>query len=221
MLQRISARDGHTMDAWIVRPSAKPRGGLVVAQEMYGITDYIKEVCAYWAGHGYLTIAPALFDRRGRGQVFAYDDAGQAAGRAVSVSCDWDEALDDLDAARAAVNEAGKVGLVGFCWGGTLAWLAACRRQYDGIVSYYGSNMPDFADEQPHCPIIANIGEKDATVPAPLVAKFKAAQPNVPVHLYPEAQHGFDNALRPARYHAKACRDARATTLAFLRERIG
>jgi carboxymethylenebutenolidase len=209
------------MDAWLVRPAGEPRGGLVVAQEMYGITDYIREVCAYWAVHGYVTIAPALFDRRGRGQVFAYDDAGQAAGKAVSVTCAWDEALDDLDAAKAAVSDAGKVGLVGFCWGGTLAWLAACRRDYDGIVSYYGSNMPDFADEQPRCSIIANIGEQDATVPAPLIAKFRAAQPDVPVHLYPEAKHGFDNALRPARFHAGACRDARATTLAYLRERIG
>src|SRR5262249_47016196 len=125
------------------------------------------------------------------------------------------------EAARAAVAEAGKVGMVGFCWGGSLAWLAACRRNYAGTVAYYGSMMPDLADEQARCPVIAHIGGRDTSLPMERVEHFRAMQPSVPVYIYPGAQHGFDNENRTPRYHAAAHRLARERTLAFLAEHIG
>ena len=217
----LTAHDGHTLDAYLARPAAGIRGGLVIAQEMYGINDYLRSVCDFYAAHGYLAIAPALYDRRQRGLVYSYSQDDHDKAQVTYKSWDIDAALDDLDAARAAVVEAGKVGIVGFCWGGSLTWLAACRRDYDCAVAYYGSMMPDCAGEQARCPVIAHIGDKDTSLPPARVAAFRAAQPTVPVFIYSGAQHGFDNENRIPRYHAQAHRLARERTLEFLGSQIG
>jgi carboxymethylenebutenolidase len=217
----LTARDGHHLQAYLARPTEKPRGGVVVAQEMYGVNDYLRSVCDHYAGHGYLAIAPALYDRQQRELVFAYDKQDHDRAQRLYKSWNLDNALDDLDAARDAVAAAGNVGLVGFCWGGSLAWLAACRRNYAGAVAYYGSMMPDFAGEQPRCPVIAHIGDQDTTLPPARTDAFRAAQPSVPIYIYPGAQHGFDNEDRHPRHHPGACRLARDRTLAFFAQHIG
>jgi carboxymethylenebutenolidase len=132
----------------------------------------------------------------------------------------WDHALDDLDAGKSVVAEAGKVALVGFCWGGTLAWLAACRRDYAATVAYYGSMMPDFADETSRCPVIAHIGSDDTTMSQDRINLFHQTQPAIPIYMYAGAGHGFDNPGRGERYHADACRLARERTLKFLARHI-
>lgn len=211
----LRARDGHELDAYLARPAAKACGGVVVAQEMYGVNAYLRAVCDFYAGHGYLAIAPALYDRRTRGLQFAYDREGHDQAQRTYKAWDWHAGLADLDAARAAVSDAGKVGLVGFCWGGSMAWLGACRGTFDCSIAYYGSMMPEFAGETPRCPVIAHIGDQDATLPPERIERFRAAQPSVPVHIYPGAQHGFDNGMRTERHDAAACRLARERSLEF------
>jgi carboxymethylenebutenolidase len=220
----LTARDGHTLDAYLARPGGSARGGLVIAQEMYGINGYLRSVCDFYAARGYLTIAPALYDRRQRGLVYSYTQEDHDKAQATYKSWPVEPALDDLDAARAAVADAGKigsVGIVGFCWGGSLTWLAACRRDFTCAVAYYGSNMPDYADERARCPAIAHIGDRDTSLPPARVAAFRAAQPSVPVFIYPGAQHGFDNEGRTPRYHEQAHQLARERTLEFLASHIG
>jgi carboxymethylenebutenolidase len=221
----LTAPDGHQLEAYIARPSAAPRGGVVVVQEMYGLNAYLRTVCDFYATHGYVAIAPALYDRHQRGLVLDYDKESHDRAQKIYKNWNFDLALDDMDTARDAVASAGgigqRVGIVGFCWGGTLAWLAACRRDYACAVAYYGSMMPDYANEQARCPTIAHIGDRDNTMPPARIDLFRAAQPQVPVYLYPGAQHGFDNRDRHPRYDEPACQHARERTLAFFVEHIG
>lgn len=223
---RLTARDGHQLDAYRARPSGKIRGGVVIAQEMYGITDYLTSVCDFYAGHGYVAIAPALYDRKERNLVLAYDEGPQHNyAQELFNGWDWPAALVDLDAARAAVADAisqdGKVGIVGFCFGGSLSWMSACRYSYACAVAYYGSDMPKYIDETAKCPVLAQVGEKDKSFPADQIALFRKAHPEVEFVIHPGAPHGFDNPMRPARYHAEACQNGRAETLAFLARHIG
>ncbi|MBM4260510.1 MAG: dienelactone hydrolase family protein [Deltaproteobacteria bacterium] len=217
----ITARDGHTLDAYLAHPQSEPRGGIVIGQEMYGITSYLRDVCDYYASQGYLTIAPALYDRRERNLVLDYTPADHDPAQKIYKNWNWEHALDDLDAAKNIVSEAGKVALVGFCWGGTLAWLAACRRDYTCAVAYYGSMMPDFRLKSACCPVIAHIGTDDGTFTQERVDLFHQAQPKVPIYIYAGAGHGFDNPSRGNRYHAEACKLARERTLEFLSRHLG
>jgi carboxymethylenebutenolidase len=217
---KLIASDGHQFEAYVVRPRGKPVAGVVIAQEMYGITDYLKDVCSFFAAHDFLAIAPALYDRRAPGLVFDYDKASHDRAQAIYKNWNFDEALMDLDAAKAHIAEAGKVGIVGYCWGGTLAWLAATRKDFGAAVAYYGSMMPDYANEQARCPTIAIIGTEDTTLPPDRIDLFRRAQPSIDVLLYPGAKHGFDNPLRVERYHPQACDEARAVTLQFLRQHL-
>lgn len=218
---RLTAADGFQLDAWLATPAGQPKGAIVIAQEMYGVTDYLKQVTAFYAGEGYLTITPALYDRRARGTVLAYNEADRDRVHELYKSMDWELSLVDLEAGRRFVAPAGRVAMIGFCWGGSLAWMAACRQDYQAAVAYYGSAMPDYADETPRCPVIAHVGDEDTSFPPDRVAAFRAAQPGVPVYTYADTPHGFDNDTRPARYRPAAHRLARERTLAFLAQHIG
>jgi carboxymethylenebutenolidase len=219
---RLTARDGHQLDAYLARPAGHIRGGLVIAQEMYGVTDYLMSVCNHFAARGYLAIAPALYDRKQRDLVLAYDEGPQHnTAQELFNNWDWPAALEDLDSAKAAVADAGHVGIVGFCFGGSLSWLAACRYRYACAVAYYGSDMPKYADESPKCPVQAHVGDRDKSFPPDQVAAFRAKHPEVDFRIHPGAPHGFDNPNRPARYHAEACATAREQTLEFLARYLG
>ena len=217
----VTAPDGHKLSAYVAEPDGAPRGAVVVAMEMYGVNDYIRAVCDSWAGDGYRSVAPDLWARHQPGFTLPYDDEGNRIGRRMSREADWTLALDDLEAAADAVRGAGKVAIVGFCYGGTLAWLAACRRRFDAAVPYYGSDMCDYPDETAKCPVLCHVGDQDRAVTSEKVAAFRARRPDVPWDIYPGAQHGFDNFIRPARYNEAASRLARERTLAFLRRHIG
>jgi carboxymethylenebutenolidase len=218
----LTTGDNHQLDAYVALPEGKPRGGLVIAQEMYGLTDYLKSVCDFYASHGYVCVAPALYDRQESGLVLAYDEGPQHNhAQELFNNWDWPIALVDLDAAHAALADAGKIGIIGFCFGGSLSWLAACRYSYDAAVCYYGSDMPKYVDEKPACPVLAQVGSADKSFPPDQVAAFQKIHPEVEFKIHPGAPHGFDNPMRPARYHAEACKNGRALTLEFLARHIG
>jgi carboxymethylenebutenolidase len=218
---RLSTRDGHALGAYLARPTAQPRGGLVIAQEMYGVNSYLRSVCDFYATQGYVAIAPALYDRRERNLTYTYTKADHDRAQRTYTAWNLEHAIADLDAARDAIADAGRIGIIGFCWGGSLAWLSACRSDYAGAVSYYGSMIPDLANERARCPVIAHIGDRDTSLPPERVALFRAAQPSIPVHIYEGAPHGFDNENRTERYHPAAHKLARERTLQFLAQHLG
>lgn len=214
---KLKASDGHEFGAYLAQPSGKPKGGVVVIQEIFGINDHIRSVADDYAAQGYLAIAPALFDRIKPGIELGYDEDDVTEGRELKGQSDNDAALMDIEAAANAVRSAGKVAAVGYCWGGALAWLTATR--LDGIsavASYYGGGIGGFANEQPKCPVILHFGEQDHAIPMEEVQKVKDAHPELPVHIYP-AGHGF-NCDHRGSFEATSAKIARERTLEFFTE---
>jgi len=154
----LKAADGHKLAAYRAEPQGKPRGAVVVIQEIFGVNKHIKSVADGYAADGYLVIAPAMFDRMQRGYDTGYTPPEIEAGRALMQKADWKQTMQDAAAAVEAAKAGGKVGIVGYCWGGTLAWLAATRLGVDCAVGYYGSMTIDFIDETPTCPVTMMLG---------------------------------------------------------------
>jgi carboxymethylenebutenolidase len=219
----LAAADGHRFGAYVATPAqGKPRGAIVVVQEIFGVNPHIRAVADGYAAEGYLAIAPALFDRVERGLEIGYDEADVKRGMALKAASPNDKALADIAAAIGHAGPAGggKVGIVGYCWGGLLAWLAACS--LDGLacaVTYYGGGMTQQQALAPRCPVLAHFGERDHAIPLAGVEAFRAAQPGVEVHLYP-AGHGF-NCDQRAAYDAPSARLARERSLAFFARHLG
>jgi len=216
----LTAADGFRLTAWRADPAGTPRGGLVVVQEIFGVNGHIRSVCDGYAADGYRAIAPALFDRYQRGVDIGYTPEEIARGRELKALATADAALRDVAAARDALAGTGRIGVVGYCWGGYIAWLAAARLTgFAGAVPYYGGGMLDAVDERPRCPVLAHFGERDTMIPVAGVRKFAAAHPEAQVFVYP-ADHGF-NCDQRGSYDAAAARLARERSLAFLREHVG
>jgi len=217
----LQAADGHRLRAWLAQPSGAPRGGLVVGQEIFGVNRHIRAVTEGWALEGYRAIAPALFDRVERGVELGYTPADFTRGRALKGGCPDASALLDLAAAVAHVAAAGRVGMVGYCWGGSLAWQAACRLDaLAAAVPYYGASIPQQpADQHARCVVQAHFGEHDEHIALPGVRAWAAAHPEVEVHLY-DAGHGF-NCDQRASFDARAAGLARERARAFLTRHLG
>ena len=216
----LKASDGHELSAYRADPAGTARGGLVVIQEIFGVNSHIRAVADGFAAEGYAAVAPALFDRVERGVELGYEEDGRTRGRGIRADIQWDDAVKDVAAAVAALSGVA-VGVVGYCWGGSLAWLAATRiAGVAASVGYYGGQIKDFRDEAPHCPVMLHFGTEDASIPMDAVAAVQAAQPDIPVHIYEGAGHGF-NCDQRGSYHAVAAATARERTLAFLRENVG
>jgi carboxymethylenebutenolidase len=214
-----TAADGHSFSIYRADPAGPPRGGLVIVQEIFGVNSHIRAVCDDYAAEGYVAVAPALFDRVERGVELGYQADDVAAGRAIREKVSLEQAQADVEAAAKEVAGVGKIGAIGYCWGGTVAWVAATRsHSFAAAVSYYGGGVPDLAQERPNCPVLLHFGEQDHAIPLEGVAKLRAAHPDLPVHLYP-AGHGF-NCDQRASYHAESARLARERTLAFVRKHI-
>ena len=216
----LTAADGFKLSAYRADPAGKARGGLVVTQEIFGINSHIQSVCDRFAADGYLAIAPALFDRYQRGVDIGYTPDDIAKGRELKAKAHIDAALKDVSAARDAAATAGKVGIVGYCWGGYVTWMAGCRLSgFACAIPYYGGGMLEAIGEHPKCSMIAHFGERDTGIPVEGVRKFAAAHPEVQVHIY-AADHGF-NCDQRASYDAAAAKLARERTLAFLQQHVG
>lgn len=216
---RLTASDGHELDGYRARPADPRKGGVVVIQEVFGVNGHIREVCKGFAADGYEAIAPALFDRIRPGVELGYDDAGIAEGRELAAAIGWDQPMRDIDAAAKAIDPDGRVGVVGYCWGGSWAWVAGCRLGVLCAVCYYGRHIPDLLGETPRVPILMHFGAEDASIPLDSVGRIRQAYPNIPVHVYEGAGHGFNCDHRPS-FHPQAAARARERTLAFFAEHL-
>jgi len=205
-----SKADGFVLDAYHTVPEDARHGGLVLVQEIFGVTDHIRELCDGFAGDGYEVLAPSFYDRRERGFQAGYDADGVARGRAYSEATPWDQVQGDLQAAVDALK--GPVFVVGYCWGGTAAWLAACRCEGVAAASgYYGRRIPELIGEIPLCPTILHFGKRDPTIPPQVVEQIRDAFPDLPVYVY-DAGHGFASDRR-ADYDPDSARLAHLRTL--------
>jgi carboxymethylenebutenolidase len=216
----LTAAGGVRISAYRADPAATPRGGIVVAQEIFGVNDHIRNVCDGFVADGYRVIAPALFDRYEKNVQIGYAPDDIAKGRELKGHASTDGALADVAAARDALAGAGRVGIVGYCWGGYVAWMAASRLAgFACAVPYYGGGMTEAIGEKPKCPVMAHFGDKDANIPVDGVRKLAAAHAEAQVFLY-DAGHGF-NCDQRGSYDAAAAKLARERTLAFMREHVG
>lgn len=223
----LQAADGKSIPAYVARPSGKARGAVVVVQEIFGVNKHIREVADGYAAAGYLAIAPATFHRVQAGVELGYTEADMKQGmgfKAAVESLPAPGVLQDLQAAvdYAAKESGGKVGIVGYCWGGLLTWRAASQlKGLSAAVPYYGGGMtqpPEIA-RRPQVPVMAHLSDNDNYVPMDGVEALKKVHPGVQVHIYP-AHHGF-NCDHRAAYDAEAAKLARERTLAFLAEHVG
>ena len=215
----LTAKDGHKLDAYVATPAGKPKGGLVVIQEIFGANHHIRNVADRFAAMGYAAVAPALFDRVQRGVDLGYDPESIAKGRALREKVPMDGSLADVQAAIDYAKQFGKVGVVGYCWGGSLAFLAATRLHgATAAVGYYGGMIAGHASEKPKIPLILHFGDKDQSIPMSDVEKVKQAQADVPIYVY-SAGHGFNCDARPA-YDAPSAKLALERTTAFFKQHI-
>lgn len=216
----LKADDGHDLAAYRAEPAAAPRGGLVVIQEIFGVNDHIRKVTDGFAADGYVALAPALFDRVRPGIELGYTPDDVAEGRDIRAKIAHDDAVRDMTASVRALGAQGlKTGVVGYCWGGSLAWNAATRLEdVSAAVGYYGGMIAGMVDEQPRHPVMLHFGDSDASIPLEGVEKIKTAHPDIPVHIY-HAGHGFSCDQRGS-YDADSAKLARRRTIEFFARHI-
>lgn len=223
----LTSADGFAFPAYVAQPAGKPKGAVVVLQEIFGVNSHIRSVADAYAAAGYLAVAPATFHRVKPGVELGYTEPDMNAGFALKGAVEALPApgvLQDVQAAisHAAQTSGGKVGIVGFCWGGLLTWRAACTLAgLSAAVPYYGGGMTagDEPARQPVCPVMAHFGNQDHWIPLDSVEAFKKAQPGVEVHIY-EANHGF-NCDQRGSYNEAAAKLAKQRTLDFFAKHLG
>jgi len=216
--QTLHTADGQTISAYVAQPQGKPRGGIVVVQEIFGVNAHIRSVADGYAAAGYLAIAPAVFDSVQPQVELNYDAPGVQKGLELVAALGMDRALAGVLAAAQAAAVAGKVGVVGFCWGGTVAYLAAIRAGLPA-VSYYGGRNVQLVGEPAKAPLQFHYGLRDAHISAADREAVRAANPTAEFYVY-DADHGFNCDARPS-YDAAAARLARERALAFFAKHVG
>lgn len=209
----LTAGDGHTLDAYEVHPDGAS-SAIVVIQEIFGVNDHIRSLVERFASFGYHAVAPALFDRVEPGVELEYDEAGIARGRELAGAIRWEAAMRDTAAAVAHAAGTGPVGIVGYCFGGSIAWLAASELPVAAAVGYYGGQIHSLIERAPKAPTLLHFGELDHAIPLDHVQQISAAHPAVDVRVYDGAQHGFSCDAR-ASYHALSAAIALGRTLEF------
>jgi len=218
----LTAEDGFTLNAYRARPEGPPKGGVVVIQEVWGLNNWVRSVVDRWAAHGYLAVAPAMFDRI----EFGYEsenygpDQFKVIGEMLK-SFSNETALLDVKAAAAAAAEAGKVGITGYCFGGAVSWRAAHHGLGLSAASgYYGGGIPNYIELEPAIPLEMHFGDRDTGIPLEQIEALKARYTGVDIYVY-EAGHGFCNSDRPDKFDHAACGRATARTLEFFRKHLG
>ncbi len=216
----LQAKDGHELDGYVARPAGEPLGGLVVVQEIFGVNAHIRSVADGWAKDGFLAVAPALFDRVERGVELQYSGADMEKARSLAPKLSMETSLMDVAAALDWVRQqtGRKCGVVGYCLGGSLAWLAATRLKADAAVGYYGGQIAKHLGEKPECPVMLHFGKLDKHIPQTDVDAIESTYPEAPVFRY-EADHGFNCDAR-ASFDAESAGLARVRSLEFLRKQL-
>lgn len=200
--------------AYLAEAEGKPKGGLVVIQEIFGVNAHIRSVADRFAAMGYTAVAPAFFDHLESGVEMGYSDASMAKGRQLVTELGLDRAVEDVASAAEAIASAGKIGTVGYCWGGTVAFLSAIRLGLPS-VSYYGARNVPFLGEKLQAPVMFHFGEEDTSIPPETVAKHRAMLPQMDVYSYPGAGHAFNRDIDPSHYHQASAELALKRTMAF------
>jgi carboxymethylenebutenolidase len=209
----LMARDGHEFRAWLAAPKGPSKGAIVVLQEIFGVNPNIRAVTDSFAAEGYVAIAPSLFDRVRMGIEMGYSDKEMQEGRGYVMQLKQDQTLKDISAAIAVTKHAGRVGVVGYCWGGRMAYLSACELPISCSVAYYGGGIAQMLDKKPKVPVMYHFGERDKHITLDDVAKIEAAHPEGTYYIYP-ADHGF-NCDQRGSFDAESAALARKRTLAF------
>ena len=209
------AKDGHVADVYVAKPESQAPATVVILQEIFGITDHIKDICNQYAAHGYLAIAPALSDRIRKNIVLDYSSF--AEGKDYKMQLNDEQTLMDIEAAIALAEKDSKVAVVGFCFGGALAYFASTRINLNCTISYYGGGIAEkYIHQKPLCPIMYHFGALDAAIPLSEVSEIKSSHPEGVFHIYEDASHGFNCNFRKD-YHEESAKIASARTLDFLK----
>jgi carboxymethylenebutenolidase len=227
MMMELKSADGTVVPAYVASPAGAPKGAVVVIQEIFGVNSHIRNVADAYAAEGYLAVAPAAFHRVKPGVELGYTDADMGEGFGYKTAVEALPApgvMQDIQAAidHAAQASGGKVGIVGYCWGGLLTWRAACTlKGLSAAVPYYGGGVTTEVEiaRQSRVPVLAHFAEEDKWIPLDSVEAFKKAHPQVQVFTY-AAHHGFNCDQRGA-WHAPSAQLARERTLAFLAQHLG
>ncbi len=217
----LQAADGHTLSAYRAEPAGKAKGAVIVVMEIFGVNSYVRSVADEFAADGYLAIAPAMFDRVQRDFESGYSPPEIEVGRGIMQKASPDDAVKDVAAALENAQSAGKVAVVGYCWGGTVAFKAAC--DLSGLacaIAYYGGGLPGLIGLKPKCPVLFQWGETDASIPLDKAKEFAAAHKDQSHYFYAGAGHGFSCDQRPS-FNAEAAKLAKARTLEFLQRHVG
>ena len=217
----IEADDGFRMDCYTTKPAGAPKGGILVIQEIFGVNAHIREVADGYAADGYLAWAPSVYDRVERRFECGYTPEDIAKARDIMVAAPFDRAVEDMAATVAGLRAAGagKIGSVGYCWGGSSSFLVSTRIGVDASVCYYGGQIVRFKDEAAKNPLLMHFGEQDHGIPMDDVEAIRAAQPEAEVHIYP-AGHGF-NCDHRGDFHEDSAKLARTRSLAFFAQHMG
>jgi carboxymethylenebutenolidase len=217
---KLTASDGFQLGGYRADPATAPKAALVVIQEIFGVNHHIRNVCDRFASAGYVAVAPAIFDRIERDFQSGYSPDEVAVARKFVANPDWTAMLRDVQAAIDSVKSVGPIGIVGFCLGGSVAYAAATKLTgLSAAIGYYGGAIVRFADDNPGVPMMLHFGEKDAGIPLGDVETIRAKQPDLEVHVYPGAQHGFSCDER-ASYDKASADIAWQRTLAFFAKHL-
>jgi carboxymethylenebutenolidase len=214
----IMARDGHEFRAYLAAPQGRPRGAVVVIQEIFGVNAHMRAVTDSYAAEGYVAVAPSLFDRVRKGIELGYSPDERQEGMGYVKQLKPEQTLKDVAAALAIVKHSGRVGMVGFCWGGRITYQSACELPLACGVVYYGGGITQLLEKKPKCPVMYHFGERDQHIPQEDVAKIRAAHPEGIFYIY-AADHGFNRDVG-ATYDAESAALARKRTSEFLAQRV-
>jgi len=219
MMTELTAADGHKLDCWIEPAQGDRRGGIVILQEIFGVTDQLKGVAEKYAKLGYEVAVPALFDRQKKGAVIPFNEG--PVGRDLMLASNLDQTMADIDAAVAALtSNGGKVGVIGFCWGGGLAIRAAQVSNIAAAVSFYGTRLPQYLNDPLKVPVQGHWGTEDSHAPAEMLAEAKAYYPELDIYTYDGVGHAFANDHRPADYAEKDADLAHSRTISFFDQHL-